>query len=235
MLNIVCKVFNLQLLLWSPRYHRPRSSPIASLRGPVTINRRGSWAAGDNANALVGSNQSLIWDIYSFLKERLHPRGDPSKREAVKWTRLMICLKTWPEESQPWSWCGDLWFSISHVAWQDVWVLLFFVIFLSSLPFSHCKFTMWTSTIAPTMNFVWIFSVSTFAMQFFTKQKWYFWNFMSAGVPIAWQEAYKLWFWSSETPFKREWRHKIFSDKSAFFHVVCCQEWLIYFFCLMTI
>lgn len=80
MLNIVFEVFNLQLLLWSRRYRCLRSSPICSLRGPVTINRCGSRAAGDNANALVGSDQSLIWDSYSFLEESLRP-GETLQKE----------------------------------------------------------------------------------------------------------------------------------------------------------
>lgn len=109
-LNIVCEVFNLQLRRSCEvvPYRRLRSSPICSLRGPVTINR---CAAGDNADALVGSKQSLIRDIYSSLKESLCPRETLQKeRELNGRDWWYVC---WRWESKPWGWCGDLWLSLS--------------------------------------------------------------------------------------------------------------------------
>lgn len=92
-LNTVCSVPHLQLwtLLMSFLYCRLQSSPLYSLWKSLAINRQESCTTKDNVNALVSSNQSLSWDIYSFLEKAL-PEGDTSKTERAEWGRAMMCL-----------------------------------------------------------------------------------------------------------------------------------------------
>lgn len=84
---------NLQLwaLVHSFPYHPLQSSPLYSLWWSLVINRQESCTTKDNANALVSSNQSLSWDIYSFLEKAL-PGGDTKKTARAEWRRVMICL-----------------------------------------------------------------------------------------------------------------------------------------------
>lgn len=93
MWNTVCSVSNLQLwaLVKSFLYRRLWSSPLYSLWRSSVINRQESCTTTDNANAHVSSNQSLSWDIYSFL-EKASPEGDTSKTERAEWRRVMMCL-----------------------------------------------------------------------------------------------------------------------------------------------
>lgn len=84
---------NLQLwaLVNSFPYHCLQSSPLYSLWRSLAINRQESYTTKDNANALVSSNQSLSWDIYSFLEKAL-PGGDTSNTARAEWRRVMMCL-----------------------------------------------------------------------------------------------------------------------------------------------
>ena len=92
MLDTVCSVSTSSCaLVKSLLYRRLWSSPLYSMWRSSSINRQESSTAEDNTNALVSSNQSLSWNIYSFLK-KASPEGDTSKTELAEWRRVMMCL-----------------------------------------------------------------------------------------------------------------------------------------------